>query len=418
MNNNPFLDPMSRIPMFGVENLLVLAILGILLIGGFALFIYSIVAKRYWLTILMLILPLGLMIVLGLWFVGISRPTLVEEAHNTLTSSRLPKDVSDSQIPDIAWSNSLQTTADIFPSIDSCGRPLAFRVAESIRSEKRSQKKFAVAFAREKRPGDRDQWRPPNGFVVAFRNEFMKQFPGSTVREPSKSSQPKTKAESPSDGRQPLEIKLSLTPPKNKGTQQAAGAIAARWTKPDGTRAVKSTDFVNKPWVFNPDDYIAKNYTKQLVVGFSQRLGRSPAEATAMALDNASRTGPNAPSKVTSNQIVDRFLQKLTLPYGELWQESILVDKNVPPTNAGFAALPAHSTHAAEATRLVHDELSVGFTPTNGLILTTIGLIAIGWISNLLTQGYYRQNISYTVGTGVVVLLGLLGLVFIMAQFY
>ena len=418
-------DPTIVVSPVGV---LALAFFSLLLLGVLALIIYSIVAKKYWLTILMLTLPTGFVFVMGaLWFSQEATPTiehantranlesrLTNGGNTRLTSPDLDRnDLPVASLPG-AWDHELQPTADIFPSIISVGRPLAFRIAESIRSEKRSQEKFAVTFAREKRPGDRDQWKPPNQFVVAFRNEFMKQFPGSTVREPFKLSQQKVKAESPSDGRQPLEIKLSLTPENNKTDQQVAGSISARWTKPDDTRALESINFVNKPWVFDPGNFIAKRYTKQLVVGFSRRLARSPAEATTFALEDASRQGSNVRRPIASNQIVDSFSQKLTLPYGELWQASVLVDRSIAPSSSFLASrLPAE-----EGTRLVHDEGSRSFTPTNGLILTTIGLIAIGWISNLLTQGYYRQNISYIVITGVVVLLGLLGLAFVMAQFY
>ena len=413
------------------DGVLALAFFGLLILGGLALFIYSIVAKRYWLTILTLTMPAGLVVVMGVISLNVVTSPMEEHTANLESliigddprlATRFPNhivapptapahlstDLSAAPLlADIAWSDDLQPTADIFPSIASAGRPLAFRIAESIRSEKRSQEKFAVTFAKEKRSGDRDQWKPPNNFVVAFRNEFMKQFPGSTVREPFKLSQQKAKAESHSDGRQPLEIKLSLTPENKNTGQQVAGSISARWTKPDDTRALESINFVNKPWVFDPGNYIAKRYTKRLSVGFSRRLARSPAEATTFALEDASRQGSNARRPIAPNQIVDSFSQKLTLPYGELWQASVLVDRSIAPSNS----FQAPSTRVKEGTRLAQDKVSKGFTPTNGLILTTIGLIAIGWISNLLTQGYYRQNINYTIITGVVVLLGLLVLV-------
>ena len=178
------------------------------------------------------------------------------------------------------------------------------------------------------------------------------------------------------------------------------------------------SDFIDKPWVIDPDKYIAKNYTKPLVVGYSQRLARSATEATIFALSNAGRQGRNAPSQIAPNQIVDRFVQKISFPYGELWQESILVNQSIPPTDDGITVSPAsraftaaaskNGNHAKRQGREAGETSIHGFTPLHGLILTTIGLIGIGWISNLLTQGYYRQNITHTVITGVAVVLGLL----------
>ena len=49
-----------------------------------------------------------------------------------------------------------------------------------------------------------------------------------------------------------------------------------------------------------------------------------------------------------------------------------------------------------------------GLSHTSALILTTIGLVLIGFISNLLTQGYYRQNINHFMVTGVAVAIGII----------
>ncbi|MDB2686311.1 hypothetical protein N9Y42_03805 [Mariniblastus sp.] len=397
---------MSSSAMESWFGLLFLAFLGLLLLGALALLIYWIVAKKRWLLMLMVMLPIVLVAVLvALSLVAVPRYVDVAKAGVTSTSG-------DNSFTDLAWSNALPPTADIYPSVELCARPLAFRIADAIRLERRGRDKFSVAFAKAKRPGDYDQWNPSGQFTSNFGKEFATQFPGSRVAYRG------TKA-----GLQPLEIKLSFKPPENDANgEQTAGSISARWTKPDGTRALASIDFLNKPWVIEPADFIAKNYSKQLSVGFSKRLARSPAEASAMALTDASQNGP-----VTSSQVVDRFTQKLKLPYGELWQESILVDRNLAsiadaklhdiPRIASVsraAEIVPSSTGQTEATSAV--QRPKGLAPINGLILISLGLVAIGWISNLLTQGYYRQNIKYTVVTGVVVVLGLLVLLLLTVQ--
>ena len=200
-------------------------------------------------------------------------------------------------------------------------------------------------------------------------------------------------------------------------------------------------DFVTKPWVVDPDQYLADNSNKDLNVGFSQRLARSPSEATTLALENTNRRGSNT-VRATPNQIVDRFTQKLKLSYGELWQESVLVDHSIRPSKtipmAGEfqdhthlvqnpdgpqpAVITSHGDHAAQPFHQQEgggvwagSNVARGGGVTPGLILTAIGLIAIGLLSNLLTQGYYRQNIRHTVITGVAVVFGFLVLVLFVA---
>ncbi|MDB2686310.1 hypothetical protein N9Y42_03800 [Mariniblastus sp.] len=352
------------------------------------------------------------------------------EAAPVLSS---PKETSTFPITDEPWSEALPPTADIYPSVDLCGRPLAFQIAEEIRRDRKSAKKFAVTFVKEQRPGDHDQWKPPRGFVRNFRLEFVKQFSGSTVVAPIKAAEMAAEANSTDDDLPALEIKLSYRPSRYKDNRQIAGEISARWTTRQKTRALALVSFVDKPWVTNSKDFFAKS-KNDLAVGFSSRLARRPIEAFDLALRNA---------KASPNQVIDRFVQKLTLPYGELWQESILIDQGIPKNamagdhknlvpmvrnwNSTDPQLnnPRYENHylglstsnregvASAAMPYSRDEAHEPHFPRRGgmlrsLILTATGLIAIGLISNLLTQGYYRQNIKYTVVTGVAVVFGLL----------
>ena len=313
-----------------------------------------------------------------------------------------------SPIPDEVWENN--PTADIYPSIVLCGRPLALQVANALRAEKRTTKKFAVTFVEEKRPGDHDQWKPPHDFCKNFSSEFVKQFRGSTVAFPS--SKRKAKPESTREILEPLEIKLSFKPEDKSADNPAAGEISARWTTPGNTRAVAAIDFADKPWLVDFDKYNAKRKLTHYVLVNAPRNATSPAEATALAMEDAVASC-NCP--IANNQVLDRFPQKLSLPYGELYRESILVDQTIPQSSGGIT-YQAPGTHPNDRPTGLADLLS-SLTPAKGLVLITIGLIAIGWISNMLTQGYYRQNINYAVVAGVAAMLGLMGLVLMMTQF-
>ena len=370
-----------------------IALFALIPLGAFlALFIYSIVAKKYWLSTAMVVVPVVL--VLMLMFISIPQIQTMAEVED-----------KHFQMTDIAWSNSLPPTADIYPGISLCGRPLAFQIAEQIRQDKRSKKMFAVTFVKETFSGDYDQWKPPEVFVTNFRNEFVKQFPGSNVAAET------DKAKSANQKLQPLQIKLSFKPiEKIRTGKQIAGTISARWTTRSGTRAVASIDFVDKPWVL---DQAHDNI--ELSVGYSKRLARSTAEAATLARESVQA----APA-----QAVDRFRQKLSFPFGELWQEAVLVNKNIHPSSnmRGFRddllPLLRDKTNPSVATILRTESQTQtragGFIQSNGWIITLIGLIAIGFISNLLTQGYYRQNINLTVITGVAVVVGLILLVMVM----
>ena len=374
------------------------ALIALIMLGAFlALFTYSIVAKKLWLVTAMVVVPVVLVLMLMFF-----RIQSIPDAVQTMVKA----EDRHFQITDIAWSNSLPPTADIYPSISSCGRPLAFQIAEQIRQDKRSKKKFAVTFVKETYAGDYDQWKPPKDFVNNFRNEFVKQFPGSNVAAET------AEAKSANQKLEPLEIKLSFKPTEKIRTgKQIAGTISARWTTRSGTRAVALINFVDKPWVLDPYERGNSN-PGHLSVGFSKRLARSQAEAAALAIESV-QAGPV--------QAVDRFRQKLSLPYGELWQEAVLVDTRIqtsstmrgnyddllPLVRNWESDQPAAFLSRAESQPKKSNPQS-GLSQTSALIVTTIGLVLIGFISNLLTQGYYRQNIDLIVVTGAAVVIGLI----------
>ena len=431
---------MHSAPILSYFAVLLIALFGVMLLAGLALFIYSIVAKKHGLTITLIVLPAGFVIVLGVLLVVFransvsNRSISVREAtQNSLTSETGQNPVDDLPFPVEPWSNTLPPTADVYPSITLCGRPLAFQIAEAIRREKRSEKEFAVTFVKETRPGDHDQWKPPRSFVANFRIEFVKQFPGSTVVNPIREAEIKAEADPANKHLQPLVIKLSLKPvAESAGSFQAfdfqdhevsAAEISARWTTKSKTRAAASINFIDKSWVVDPAGYLSDNSALQLAVGFSQRLARSPSEAKTLALENINRQIQNPSNHATADQILDRFVQKVSMPYGELWREAVLVDLQMQSNNVAARAMDGEnrdvphleldrewSPPATSTFRRVRNQQfshRQSGNPAPGLILTAIGLISIGLISNLLTQGYYRQNIKYTVITGVVVVLGL-----------
>ena len=110
--------------------------------------------------------------------------------------------------------------------------------------------------------------------------------------------------------------------------------------------------------------------------------------------------------------VVDRFVQKLTMPYGSVWREAVLLDYDLSgvdsmqfqdsATAERVAAAPSTvSTHSAivSAHGESHPVTVPGRSPCRlsnpdsmvaGLMILTI---VIGWVSNWLTQGYYRKPV-------------------------
>ena len=448
----------SVIPIDGLLNL---TCIGLLVLTGLALLVYSIASQKYWLLLTLLAIPSGLFLMAVTTYLLLSprtiqQPMVRSQAHELNNKTTVEKDLSkhdknrdettavakktDSnrstyQLPDKSWSDSLPPTANIYPSLVSCGRPLAYQIANALEQESPdAQPKFSVTFSKERHPGDRTQWKPPKDFISDFQKEFALQFPDSTASialEPTEENAEAAEADSINGEFKPLEIKLSLKPSKTTSSGDTENkAIQARWTKQDNTRALASVDYIEKPWVTNPDQYIWGKQPKRLAVGFSQRLARSPQEASTLAMQDTYRQTEHIYGSGFAPQpeeVVDRFVQKLSLPYGELWRESVLVavdsktngEKLHSPFNAeeSWLAPPSHSNAVSEpnaslGTITSHRHLHSSADSWILLSIMAVGMIGVGWLSNLVTQGYYRQNINSMLVVGVLVIAGLLALTF------
>ena len=433
-----------------------LLLFGALFIAGLGLLIYSIVAKRYWLTAVLLLLPLGL-IVLLIPYQTVEVANTSASAHERQIGHRSQQggfnetagDMGHSEIvqgnsgdhghaeatggydghpTNYEYSPSEPLTADIYPSLALCARPLAFQLATNIRDNNHfsPKPKFAIQFAREDlavEKQSRNDWQPTKSFLTNFQKELRNQFPGSSFVTNTETNRVTT-----SQNLKKLNIHFSHTSSK---VEPSSGSIQANWSINQETNSKISVNYAEKRWVTNPKEYANDSKPQKLVVGFTQRLARNQSEALAFAMQDATRQalsfGPNfAPQGDNAHN--DVFIQKISKPYGELWQAAILVPvapissnaKNRTRTSntARQQLTPQHSSpHLAShvrATQIYHTKL-----PRKLLLLTIMatGAFGVAWFSNLLTQGYYRQTINYTLVTTIAVIAGLLILMLSLGSF-
>lgn len=450
---------------FSFLGLLTLAFIGLMLLAGVGLLVYSIVAKRYWLTAGLLTLPLvliGLLFPL-LWLSSARSVTdavsstdsgwgsghaeamidghgdshsdshsgLRIESHGASHSdthgeshggSPYPShgEVTDVRVTNpphdldklYKYSATKPLTADIYPSFDLCARPLAHQMADSIfKSKQYSPKmKFTVTLAKAKNTWQSNKMSPYDEFVADFSKELLARIP-NTALAPTDHSAEETEADA-NEKLTHLDLKLSHVSPR---VQPAPGAIKVSWAIDNNPRSKNTVKYLTKPWVTNPEEYIFKNNGKRLFFGTTQRLARSREEAFELAMQDGINQSRKEIPRASVYDMHDTFVQKISLPYGDLWQAAVLTD--VTPDHSlvlDIGASPARGQTRPIAS--LNPRTSLPKTsPALMLLMLVLGMFGIAWGSNLMTQGYYRSNINHTLVTAVLVVFGLMVLGLLMA---
>ena len=434
----------STTPEFLGGWVLILLFLGTLAIVYLGLLIYSVVVKRHWTTGILLALPLGLILLMVPAFFLLSprkiemhKTNLAHESqiypqsqqggfieiksedstHSPGIVHRNSHDIghaeaTDSHPTNYEYSPSKLPNADIYPSLALCGRPLAFQLANDIRNSHQFSPKTVFSFeiikgkqSNKNISNDDTQWQPTDSFRSAFVAEFLKQFPQSKL------VTQEANAEATNQDFKKLNIQLSHTPSK---TDQPSGSVQASWTVDDKTKGKASVNYVEKRWVNSitsmaraPGDFgvtyrpnRSTEYDIQ-VIGFTNRFARSAQEASSLAMRNANDFYMRSNSSF-SFTVIDRFTQKLTMPYGELWQEAVLIAGN--PEHIGEVARSSKPFMNKASNTSLMNQSPRGLL----LLILTLGAFGVAWISNVFTQGYYRQTINYTLVTAIAVIAGLM----------
>lgn len=161
--------------------------------------------------------------------------------------------------------------------------------------------------------------------------------------------------------------------------------------------------YVEKPWVESFGAFTMERPNKQFMAGYSTSLALSEADARREAMSDASeklRQSGFTHFPIAESLACDRFVQKLSRPYGDVWRVAFLFDLSSPSL-----AHHAVATEHARTSATVRYRASI--LAIAALFLITIVLCVV---LNLLTLGYYRMQLSFgwaALLLGIVVIGGL-----------
>ncbi|MBB3208881.1 hypothetical protein FHS27_004715 [Rhodopirellula rubra] len=396
---------------------LFLSILGCILVGVVALLIA--VGRRHGaaaaLGMLMAVMILPL---IAISFLAVGRvqkvdaardmPTVATARSQTSTTAK-PKAVDapafmvtaspDSRPANWSTTELEDFRADLYPSMIETAGPLAHLVAEQITQNgllPESDTEPADSLIINVR-ADRSFNENRTTFRSTFSRSLEKRFPDARVLESDHDD-----AESnlpPSANERTIVVSLSALIRKintaaawNPRIPSESGHVDARIEA--GNRSVETrVNFVAKPWVNHFEQIVSEFSIKQFVVGYSESLASTEAEARQSAMQNAQSQvqltsfakNSGIHTLINETNVIDRFAQKLSRPYGDVWREAVLID-----LSQGTMQATATDHAAAVATS------SSMMIRANTVIATLIILaaIAICVFGNLLTQGYHRKTIS------------------------
>jgi len=396
---------------------------------------------------------------------GVRRRPITTTLHSepVLVSSVQSAAIQTEESTTSAWDEEIVAAASVYPSIPDCARPLAAQLVKELQKENESKEELPKAEAEAKKKyrialsNSKLNSNDFLNFVINFRKEFTASFPGSFVDGMNAESLPAFKDKEKEKQYERLHVTVYQSGDekshfakwddrKSERTQLESGQMVCQLRRDGGMGQLDFVnDFIEKPWVVDPEKFMSQHDNRSFVIGFSERLATSAQEARSGALKDANIRLGKSTAKIfmrgydMERNVVDRFTQKLTMPYGSIWREAVLIDcksgsglwsygdpdvaaraaagesnrvkvrSNVNVGHADTSTAPTFSARETGASirssssRQVHPESAIA-----GLMLLTV---AVGWISNWMTQGYYRKPV-WTV-TGTLFSVGLFVLLFI-----
>jgi hypothetical protein len=328
-----------------------------------------------------------------------------------------------------AWDDSISATANIYPGIPECGAPLASRIADAlIAKDSNSKTRYTVKLTNE----DLTETNRTK-LAVQFLNTFKAKMPANSVTNTyfAKKATPPTedaKAGSAKAGsakvgpKSPVKIvNVQITKVIEESRDHASGLsdllgqVVCEWSVDDGETFTLVVEFTDKPWVSNPSKFFSSPAGKNKLVAYSSRLASSQNEAHRSAMEAFRRQFRESQNRAfqsgysAENAIADRFVQKLTMPYGSVWREAVLVKTDIGTVDFHHPISVDAQADMTNARPANVSSSRVRTSPEFWLALLAGLIIAVGWVSNVLTQGYYRKPINTAtligVSIGVIVLI-------------
>lgn len=351
-----------------------------------------------------------------------ARPRLSAEATN-----RVPVAAKTEEQP-LAWGDVVKGKPNVYPSVAECGKQMARLLAKDLDDE--GQVDYYIEFV----------FDHPVSLQEDFGAGFIHEINGLLANKPlvtftSKSPKrgwPKLdriKSEETNDlGVTHVvvecEHEITLSDPNEYDLDFKKGTIYCSWKKDNGKQNNSASfEYNTKPWLSDAKQFQTKHSRYKWLVGKSQRLAKSPEDAAADAFSNV-----NAQLSLSSNEwsfsrffrnqemmernVVDRFVPKISMPYGDVWREAVLICLDPPTGINGLEALPKPNdlaNNVASSSSGVQSRYNnpsqnrvarihrAPISPESALAMLAGIVVLIGLGSNLLTQGYYLHQIKTTV---------------------
>ncbi len=305
-----------------------------------------------------------------------------------------PNAISTVQLPSppMEWlSSDLKAfDADVYPGLQQAAGPLGRRIRETLEANRLLQNS----------PAD-DSWVEPQQIIISvvelseenrssvlaqFSEEIRNDFPKSSISVSNSSTS------APFGNMVALHVRdqneaLSFAPWDPTHMVQSNGSLHCE-AKTQAGQAEVSLKYVEKPWLESFETFAMERPNKQFIAGYSTSLASSESDARREAMNDASEKLKQAgfvQFKLDETLSTDRFVQKLSRPYGDVWRVAFLFDLSSPPVAAhAIATMNSH----VKTNQLYHFSF---FSIALSLFLITI---VLGVVLNLLTFGYYRVQIG------------------------
>ena len=291
-------------------------------------------------------------------------------------------------------------TADIYPSLSQSLAPLASKVRVLLNAKmlKGSNSGSEAAQAADMPaltvhiPGHLLSEKDRSTVLQRFKVLLQEEFSSDTIWLASdKSAIPETAEQEIAENTVILTLHVEAEEVSSAGwdhsVDQRSGQLYCDILSKHGT-AVATAGFIEKPWIAHFDSFVAQYSDRHFVVGYSDSFTSSESEAERQAMLDANRklriTLPDG-SVVHGDlaQIRDRFVQKLSRPYGDVWRAAVLLSIS----DQQITSMVTATQNRVRQTQVQHRSIVVSLLA----LFTFTALISV--TLNYLTQGYYRRRL-------------------------
>jgi hypothetical protein len=291
----------------------------------------------------LVLLAVGVLLLLGLFFVSVTRTRVAVREHDIITQARLG--LPSAPVPSPIWLPDVedQFQADVYPSIRSAAEALGRELTSllpTVVAYNQTPSVVQVCGRVEPKKIDPDVLNAI-GDILGRENDAIEVMVETIVPdEPIERTNPKA-----------VTIRVSLprwgtrvTADDGEETVERSGALRAHVTGTAGQLA-RTVEFVEKPWVENFAGFRNRNPQRQFLLARSQDSCTTEAEAERQAMSSACQqvaqllnqirkrravrpTGftVNPPDLHTGHFVSDRFVQSFDGAAGRIWRQALLID--------------------------------------------------------------------------------------------